>query len=347
MSDTAQPLAAETATVADTTQSAADAFKAFLNPAQPRDDQGRFAAENAEEVAPEGVDEDEQTEEAEAAEVPEGEEAQPEATPLPTSWPSDKAEIWEGLDEPARAFIVERDAERDRAVQTKFHEAANAKKAVEAQLVEANTNRDQYRQAIDHVLSLVQLQEPNPADYGLGTDQYDRDAYDFAVYQYRQASQTVAQLNADRDKIAKEQAQEAADRTKAAIAEIEQVAWPKFVADVPDLQDQDKGQKIITEVAQYAISHGIPASAFQNADSPVTSAEMHIAWKAMQYDRIKEAEKRVKPVAQPKPAAPAVRPSATPTRVAVQSNRLQKAQARLKQSGSVEDAAAVFKHLKF
>lgn len=348
MTETAQPLAAEN--VGAQLEQGADAFKAFLNPEQPRDDKGRFAPQEVEQeieeeeeaqAEPESVDDDEQAGDVEAAE-----EAQPEAVDLPSSWSKDDAELWQSLPPEAQAKIAEREGQRDAAVNAKFQEAANIRKANEALVNEAAANRDKYAQAIDGVLALVQPQRPTPYDYGYGTEHYNREAYDIALTQYDETLRLVSELQQQRQQLAAQQEAEYMYQQRARHAQIEATAWPKFLADVPELADQSKGRQIVQDVVQYAVQSGIPEDVFNSPDAQfLTSAELHIAWKAMMYDRQKEAAKRVAPKAQPKPAAPPLKPGTMATRQSVDKVKYNKARERLDREGSVEAGAAVFKHL--
>ena len=349
MTDPAQPLAAENAGAQ--LDNAADAFKDFLNPApaQPRDDNGRFAPVPEEAEPEEDVLEEQPTGELDEDEVEEApDEGQPESAELPSSWSKEDEDLWQSLPPEAQAKIAEREKQRDAGLNLKLQEAANARKLVEQQAAEANANRDRYAAAIDDVLSLVQIDKPNPVEYGLGTDAYNREAYDYALYQYDQAQATVSQLQQQRQMIAAQQAEEAERARILAHQEVEQVAWPRFLSDVPDLADQTKGRQIIADVVSYAKQSGIPDHVFDNPESAktLTSAELHMAWKAMMYDRGKAAQQRVKATnPPPKPAAPPVKPGGITTRQTVQANRLGKAQERLRNEGSVEAGAAVFKQL--
>ncbi len=344
---------------------AADAFKAFVAPPieRPRDSQGRFLSEGGEEdpfrqilpdipVDDDGEPEEEATEDNDDEEdAPEAaEEAQPEAVPLPSSWSKDDEGLWQSLPPEAQAKLAEREGQRDAAVNSKFQETANARKAAEAQLAEANANRNRYATAIDEVLSLVQVREPSPTEYGLGTEYYDRDSYDLAVYQYRQAQQTVESLKQQREQLSAQQAEENERVRAQAHAEIEATAWPKFLSEVPELADPTKGRQIIDETVRYAKQLGVPSQVFDDPESAktLTSVELHIAWKAMQYDRLMQAGERVKATnPPPKPAAPAIRPGSVATRQSVQKTQLGKAQARLANDGTVESAAAVFRNISF
>lgn len=331
---------------------AASAFKAFTDPtpAQPRNDRGQFASgheEAAEEEddldpqdAEDGIDDadDDEQEVDEAAE-----EAQPDAVDMPSSWSKEDAEIWQALPADAQAKIAEREAQREAGLNSKLMEAANARKLVEQQAAEANANRDAYAQAIDQVVGLLTFPKPDPAQYGLGTEQYDRDAYDLALYQWESAQGQLQSLHQQRQMIAAQQEQEAQAARQRAMEEVEAVAWPKLLAEVPELSDPVKGKQVIGDIVRYAVEQGLPQDAFQNG--AVNSHEMRLLWKAKEYDRIKSAETRVKAGnPPPKPATPPVRPGGITPRATVQANRLGKAQTRLAKEGSIEAGAAVFKH---
>lgn len=344
MTDTAQPV-----TAADPVAAAADAFKSFMadEPIVQRDDKGRFAK------AEEAAEEIEELEEAEAQEAEAdtdddgeeeaAEEAQP--TPMPASWSKEDADFWETLPAEAQGKIVAREAQREQAVNQKFQEAANAKKATEAELAAANANRDAYRDAIDQVLALVQPVAPDPREYGAGTGNYNREAYDLAVLDYNQTLQNMRALQQQRQVIAAQQEAEAKRVFDAEIEAIESIARPRFLADVPELTQPDKAPQVLNDIVRYAIEAGIPESVFQgDAISGVTSAEMHIAWKAMQYDKIKGAQAKVKETPAPKAATPAVKPGVAISRSATKQANMRKASDRLATEGSIEAGAAVWKN---
>lgn len=362
MTDTAQPIAAAEAVESrgDQIDAAADAFKNFLNPQpeRPRDEAGRFAPTQPVEAVEEEIEAEPEDETAEIAEndaEPEdtdeaADEAQPDDVDLPASWAKEDAEIWSALPAEAKAKIAEREAQRDAAVNQKFQEAANARKAVEAQVAEANANRDQYAQLIENVTALITPQRPDPYQYGLGTGAYDREAYDLAVVQYEQAQSILTGLQQQREQLSAQQIAEAEAARKAQHDEIERAAWPRFVADVPEMADQQKAPAVFREIVEYAVSSGIPEAVFRDPEvsKNLTSPELHMAWKAMMFDRQKEAAKRVKASKpEPRKAAPAVKPNGITSRQSIEHANRSKAMERLARTGSVEDAAAIFKqHFK-
>jgi len=349
MTDTAQALPAETGRLADIA-TASDAFKSFLSDepikTQPRDESGRFAPKEEQEIQAEDPEQgepaeyDEETVEGEEAAE---EEAQPDPIDMPSSWNKEKAELWEALPPDAQAYIAEREGERDRAVNQKFQEAANARKAVEAELTEAHANRDRFAQLSDVLLSAFQFNEPNPRDFGAGTGNYNREGYDLAVAQWRDNVQFVQQIQQQREEIAAQQQQEALKAQAEQFAAIEEIGRPKLLEAVPDIANEQKAPAILKAIVDYAISQGIPESVFaENADS-ISSAELLLAWKASEYDRIKGAQNKVKETPAPKPATPSARPGVATSRSASKAANLRKAQDRLAKSGSIDDAASVFK----
>lgn len=350
MVDTAQPMAAETDPNVQL-QTAADAFKAFTTEQpieRPRDDRGRFAsdAEPVEEIEaegelPEAENDDEQEDEPEAAE-----EAQPEAADLPPSWSKEDADLWQSLPPEAQAKIATREGEREKAVNQKFQEAANVRRAVETQLAEANTNRNQYAALLDEVTSLVTPQRPDPRAYGAGTGAYNREAYDLALVEYEQQSTILDQLRQQREAISAQQASEMDQAAQAARATIEEAWKPKFIELVPDVTDPAKGGKAIQDLVEYAVANGIEQSLFEDpkAASSITSAELLILEKARRYDQLQAAKGKVREAPAPKPATPTVRPGVVTSRSAQRASAFQKDTSRLAKSGSIEDGAAVFRH---
>lgn len=342
--DTAQAIApAETDPIAD----AANAFKAFTTGepiGQPRDESGKFASNSEPEEEPElEAEADLEEGEAEADDSDEdGEEAAEEAQPRPTSWPEDKAELWERLPADTKAYLAERDAEQLRAVNAKFQESANVRKAAEAAEAEAKATRENLASTLDALIMGFSPVKPDPRAYGAGTGQYNREAYDLDLAQYEQQSQVLAQLLQQRDYIAQQSQQEEAQRFEAWKQEVEQVYQPKFLADVPELTDPVKAEPTIRAMIEYAVSHGIPESTFEAANHPfITSPELHILWKAQQFDKLRASP----PQPKQKQAGPAVKPGVSSPRSAQKAAQRAKISDRLAREGSVEAGAAMWKQL--
>lgn len=345
MEDTAQPIeAAETEAVStDPIADAMAAFKAHLGQEAPteraRDEKGRFAPTEQEIEAEADGEPDAEVEsqeiENEAEEA--ADEAQPTEADLPNSWPSEQADLWKTLPPEAQAFIAEREGQRDAAVNAKFQEAANLRKAHEAEINEAHTNRARYAEAVDLVLSLVKPQPPSLTMLDINSSDYDPDAYHLRKGQYEE---TVAFLNShvhQRQTIA---AQEEQRRFQT----LNEAGKAAFVANVPDATDPAKAPAVFQGLIDYAVSQGAPSEMFAE---PTTALEWNFIWKAQQYDKLQEAKAKVKtdPKPEPRKATPAVRPGVTTPRSAAQHQQRKAAFDRLAKSGSIQDGAAALKHL--
>ena len=343
--DTAQPLAAAETDPNAQLQNAADAFKAFTSEepvVRARDDAGRFASdaeepEEVEEDAPEAELESDAEDEAE-----DGEEAAEPAQPRPTSWPEDKAQLWEALPADTQAYLAERDAEQLRAVNAKFQESANARKAAMDEQAQAQATREQLARTLDAVVTGITPVKPDPRNYGAGTGQYNREAYDFDLAEYESQANVLAQLTEQRDAVMREMAQEADANWESQREALETEFQPRFLADVPELTDPAKAEPLIRSMVDYAVANGIPAEQFAPENHKyVTSPELHILWKAWQYDNLKAAP----PQAKPKQASPAVKPGVSSPRSAQKAAQRARISDRLAREGSVEAGAAMWKQL--
>lgn len=332
--DTAQPSAAETdpnAAIA----AAADAFKQFDNPA-PRDDAGRFAAKEIETVAddePEGEleaadDEGEIEGEDEAAD-----EAQPQPLPMPTSWSKEQAEHWDALPPETQAFVAEREGQRDAAINSKFQEAANVKK-------EAAKARDDLMGQLDLIISTITPVKPDPRAFGYGTQQYNQAAFEVAAADYQVQAETLEALRSERETLAHQTVQEE-NKAFQEWKQQHEAEWaPVLLTNVPELKDPAKAEPALRGIISYAVANGIPAETFaEDMQEQITSAQLNLVWKAMEYDRLKASGK---PVA--RQVSPALKPGVTSPRSATKAAAYKRDTDRLAKSGSIEAGAAIFKH---
>src|ERR1044072_4994959 len=356
MVDTAQPLAAETDPNVQL-QNTADAFKAFTTEQpieRPRDDRGRFASDAADDDDSAGDDaaalaaddasanDDGDT----AGDDQTADNAQSDAADLPPSWSKEDADLWQSLPPEAQAKIAAREGEREKAVNQKFQEAANVRRAVESQLTEANANRNQYAALLEEGASPTTPQRPDPRAFGAGTGAYNREAYDLALVEFEQQSQILTHLRQQREHIAAQQATEAEQAATQARNAIEETWKPKFIELLPDITDPQKGGAALKGLVDYAVANGIEQSLFEDprAAQSITSAELMILEKARRYDELQAAKGKVREAPAPKPATPTVRPGVVTSRSAQRASAFQKDAGRLAKSGSIEDGAAVFRH---
>lgn len=341
--DTAQPFEAAETDPNVQLANAANAFKAFDNPAlvQPRDEQGRFAGDEPEEGTAEEPDEADLADDGDEGEL-EAEEAAEEAQPMPPSWGAEDGELWASLPPAAQARIAEREGERDRGINLKLQEVSQTRKAFEAKVQDASSRLQELDRVIGVVEGLYKAPEPDPRAFGYGTQQFNEPAYRVAHQQWQQGASVIAQLEQQRETAATEQSKLEAEAFTEWKQQHEAEYAPKLLADVPELKDAAKAEPTARALVDYAVKNGIPAELFAEGNQQnITSAQLHMIWKAQQYDTLKASGAKPKP----KPAGPAVRPGVSSPRSAVKATRQKSAMDRLSREGSIEAGAAVFRQL--
>jgi hypothetical protein len=348
MTDTAQPVtAAETVVASDPIADAANAFKTFdrnapETPERPRGPDGKFVSAQpepeieAEDEAPQAEAEAESHDEPEIDEEA-AEEAQPDVE-LPPSWPSDMAEDWQSLPATVREKIVAREAERETAVNAKFQEAANLRKANEAEINEAKTNRQRFAEAADFLLSVVQPQRPPTSMLDPSSSDYNPDAYHLANRKFEEQAGLLNAVAQQRAQLAQQEQAEAEKAKEQRVSEINSKHMPELSKLVPDFSDPAKADTAFHGLARYALEQGVPEDTELSA---FTAVELKLLAKAQKYDEMMAAKAKVQPKA-PRPAAPVVKPGVTTPRATVEAQRRKQAFERLDKSGSIEDAAAFF-----
>jgi hypothetical protein len=356
MADTAQgdsPAETAPASREDQLASAAEAFKVQLGqveaPERPRDDSGRFTSSQAE---PEEIEAEAGAVEAEEAaesheegqdESEAADEAQHKDPTMPESWPADKAEVWNSLEPDAQDFIRQRDIELKSATNAKFMEAANLRKAHEAEIIEARTTRQQAVQAADLALTAIQPREPSISMLDINSSDYDPDNYHLAKAQYEQGLSFLQSIAAQRQNLIAQEQQEQQRQAAQYLHQINEKTAPAFVKDVPDAANPAKLPGVLNGLSKYLIDQGAPHDIFDGSE---TALMWHLTWKAREYDKLQSAKAKVQtdPRPEPRKAGPAVRPGVATPPSAKAAARRQNAIGEVKRSGTIEAGAAAWKH---
>jgi hypothetical protein len=152
-------------------------------------DQFLGGAEPEEEELPEGEepadDEGEEGEEPNPDVNDEDDEAQPEPIAAPVSWDKDAKEAFAQLPRELQETVAEREAQRDKAIQSATTEAANAKRNAVA---EANALfADQQRQYASHLEQIAARQAPQAPDLNLSFTDPGAYVQQLAIYQHQAA----------------------------------------------------------------------------------------------------------------------------------------------------------------
>jgi hypothetical protein len=162
------------------------------------------APEEEEQELPEGEEPEGETDEApeaESDEEPNEEDSEaPEPIAPPVSWDKDAKELFQQLPHELQQKVVEREAQRDKAVQQATTEAANAKRTAS---VEANQALAEYqRQYASHLEQIASQYAPQPPDPALAAQDPGRyialkAQFDADYAQYHTVIQQSAQARSE------------------------------------------------------------------------------------------------------------------------------------------------------
>jgi len=260
---------------------------------------------------------------------------------------SESEEVQEEAQEEEQRFVVkaageEREVTLQELIEgyqkgTDYHKKTNQlaeqRKAVEAEktaIEQAKQARDAYSQrlqAMDNFLSqqmrgedIESLKETDPI------------AYAVKVAERTQQEKQVQQIRAEQQRIAREQqAEREAHLEKHLVEEAKRVAEA-----IPDYAHPEKGEKVRSELRSFAKSIGYSDTELANATD---SRAVLTLWMASQYQKLQKAKPGVtKKVAE----APKMLKAGNATGKTIATEAAKQDFARLKKTGSRQDAARVF-----
>lgn len=215
----------------------------------------------------------------------------------------------------------------------KVESVAQERKAVEAErqrVEEAKQLRDQYAERLQIIEQMLNQQpETENLDYLKETDPI---GYAVKVAEISQREKQLAQVQAERQRIAQQQDQERQQQ----LSSVVQAEARKLAEAIPDYADPQKGEAMRRELREFGVKAGFSDQELANV---YDSRAVLTLWKAMQYDKLQSAKPGItKKVAE----APKVIKAGVSQPRDSQGDELRKLKARAKQSGRVADAARAF-----
>ena len=321
----------ETLTVRD----AANAFEGILSPAEDSQEQPEAVEAEAEETV---SDVEEDTEEVESED--DTEEVEYEA--------SDEDDDAEEVEEQPQTFRVkaageEKDVTLDELMQgyqlgadytKKTQELAELRKANEAEakaIQESKQVRDTYAQrlkAIEEFLTQGDSQEDLAA-----FKENDPIGYAVKVAEQTEKKQQLDAIKLEQDRIAKEQQADYAQAMQRYVADEAE----KLNKVLPEFSDKVKGEQLRNEIRNYGKTIGFTDQELAQVYDSRYVLTLH---KAMQYDKLQKSKPSVK-----KKVAEAPKMAKAGTKIKEGNADIRKKQmAKLRQTGSKQDAAALFEN---
>jgi hypothetical protein len=260
---------------------------------------------------------------------------------------SESEEVQEEVQEEEQRFVVkaageEREVTLQELIEgyqkgTDYHKKTNAlaeqRKAVEAEkaaVEQAKQARDAYAERLK-VMDQFLSQQMQGEDIE-SLKETDPIAYAVKVAEMTRQEKQLQQLRAEQQRIAREQQAEQEVQMERRIAEEAQ----KVASAIPDYADPKKGEKVRSDLRAFAKSIGYSDAELASATD---SRAVVTLWMAAQYQKLQQSKPGVtKKVTE----APKLLKPGTATGKTIQSEAAKQDFARLKKTGSRQDAARVF-----
>lgn len=260
---------------------------------------------------------------------------------------SESEEVQEEAQEEEQRFVVkaageEREVTLQELIEgyqkgTDYHKKTNAlaeqRKAVEAEkaaVEQAKQARDAYAERLK-VMDQFLSQQMQGEDIE-SLKETDPIAYAVKVAEMTRQEKQLQQLRAEQQRIAREQQAEQEVHMERRIAEEAQ----KVAIAIPDYADPKKGEKVRSDLRAFAKSIGYSDAELASATD---SRAVVTLWMAAQYQKLQQSKPGVtKKVTE----APKLLKPGTATGKTIQSEAAKQDFARLKKTGSRQDAARVF-----
>ena len=214
----------------------------------------------------------------------------------------------------------------------KSQAVAEERKAVEAEkarIEEARYLRDQYAERLQVIEQMLNQQpETENLDYLKETDPI---GYAVKVAELSQREKQLAQVQAERQRIAQQQEQERQEQ----LGQVIQAEARKLAEAIPEYADPQKGEIARRELREFGQKLGFTE---QELAGIYDSRQVLTLWKAMQYDKLQSAKPGItKKVNE----APKVMKSGV-SQPRDGNDEMKKLKARAKETGRVADAARAF-----
>ena len=304
-------------------------------PAESADDPATADPKLADEANPEPADKQPIGEEEPEAADPEAEELPP--IEPPRSWTKDEQERFKSYPRELQAYLSEREQQRDRELRRSQNEAAEHRKAIEAELAKVDQARKEYEAKLPAIMQALQDAQAGAfADIKTVDDVQRLAAEDpFRYLQWQAHQQKLQAVAYEQEQAGKRQQQE------------HLASWTKFQNDEnakaaelhPELADPEKAKHLREGVVELFRDKGFTDNDLNSMAAGATYSPFDHRWQSILVDALKYREaQKAKPVAVAKPVPPVQRPGVAPPRGAAKTENLQALSAKLDRSGSVDDA---------
>lgn len=291
-----------------------------------------------------GVEDDEEEDTLEEGDLSEGEEPEDaqddadepvEAIDPPVSWGQDAKELFSQLPADLQKQVSERETQRERFVQQKAAESAEAKRtaSVEAMNAFAETQRS-YAAELEQYASLLAPQAPDPF-----LIQQDPVAFYQLQAQYEQAKAQHHDM-VQRSAYARQEADMRAQQAEAAQLQADMAILEQAI---PEWSDVAKRQELLTDVVRIGADLGYSDDVMRMASAQdIIALRKASEWKAKaaRFDALQKT--KMEKVRAAKSLPKVVRPGVAPTRGEISFSKSEKAWQDVKAARTKEQKANAF-----
>ncbi len=298
-------------------------------------------AATAEPESPPQGDDADQPEAAPSGDAEATEPAQEPSIEPPRSWTKEAKERWSALPRETQEYLSNREQERDREVRRSQNEAAEARKAVEAELAKVDQVRKDYEAKLPALLQA--LQDTHAAQFSdiKTMSDVERLAQEdpFRYLQWQAHQQKLMAVNHE------------AEQAKQRETVEKQSKWTKHIQEEntraaelhPELADPAKAQQLQTAAVVLLHDKGFTQQELTRLASGEDKLSIYDhRIQSLLLDGVKyQALQKAPPKAVPKAVPPVQRPGAAPPKGAANVQNVQALTAKLANSGRIEDAVAL------
>ena len=259
----------------------------------------------------------------------------------PRSWTRDEKERFKSFAPRNAEYLASREQERDREIRRSQNEAAEQRKALDAERSKVEQARAQYESALPQLLETLQQQQAGEfGDIKTLADVEKLAREDWPRYlQWDLAQKRVAAVQQQMIAAREPQVQE----QQAKFAEFARREDSLFAEKIPDMADADKASRLqkqaLSVLADLGFSEQELARSW-NGQGDLSLRDHRV--QLLVHDAIlwRDAQAKAKAAAT-KPVPPVVRPGAATAKPAAREQELSDLSKRLDRTGSLKDAAAL------
>jgi hypothetical protein len=258
---------------------------------------------------------------------------------LPRSWTKDRAEHWAKLDRGTQEFLLEHDRKASAEVRRTQNEAAELRKAIEADRQKVQQAQQQYETALPALLQAIQQQQSAEfADIRSIEDVQKLAREDWPRYVMWDAAQKrIAAVNQQVEQAKQRQAQEEAQK----LSDFVQRESTALLDKAPELADPAKKTKL--QGAAVDVLHELgfadqELAKLWRGEEKISLHDHRLQLLLLDGVRYRDAQKTVR-TAPAKTLPPVQRPGTVQPKGAAAAADVQNLFKRLDQTGSVKDAA--------